>query len=264
MLEFTTSTLRVRTFTQVQPLLSGLARLVGSDAATVTQLNLRSRHEIAVLWPPRRPVLDVLPAYAALGHTHPLRAPLLRLAESPPARALPVRISDVLTPRAWKATPLYLEAMTGTSDQLCLPMSFSGATVRAVTLSRFSGAFTVRQRDVLAACAEHLSFAFCRSRPNGQFGLQLAPHPARIPLAVAGPPVRTDETEPGELDETLLSPRERQVLHLMAAALTDAQIARRLGLRPATVSKHLHRVYTRLGLRNRVDAARMWTGRPAE
>jgi len=38
--------------------------------------------------------------------------------------------------------------------------------------------------------------------------------------------------------------------------VTDAQVARRLGLRPATVSKHLHRVYARFGLRNRADATR--------
>ncbi|MGI5292915.1 helix-turn-helix domain-containing protein [Nonomuraea polychroma] len=86
--------------------------------------------------------------------------------------------------------------------------------------------------------------------------MQLAPHPARIPLAVAG-----GRAAPGHLD---VSRREREVLHLVADGLTDAQIARRLGLRPATVSKHLHRIYTRLGLRNRAEAARLWADRPAK
>lgn len=253
-LDFTVSTLRVRTFTQVQPLLAGLSWLVGSDTATLTQLNLRTQHEVAVFWPPSRPDPGVLPAYAALGHTHPLRPALLRLATTRPAHAVPVRISDVATGPAWRATPLYREVMTGVSDQLCLPMSFSGTTTRAVTLSRASGTFTHRQRDILAACAEHLHAALTRTRPGNGYGVRLAPHPARVPLAGTGG---------GTIDATL-SARERQVLCLVAEGLTDAQIARRLGLRPATVSKHLHRVYTRLGLRNRAEAAHLWGTRPAE
>ena len=42
--------------------------------------------------------------------------------------------------------------------------------------------------------------------------------------------------------------------------LTDAQIARRLDLRPSTVSRHLHRIYTRHGLANRAAAARFYAG----
>jgi DNA-binding CsgD family transcriptional regulator len=54
-----------------------------------------------------------------------------------------------------------------------------------------------------------------------------------------------------------LSQRERQVLTLVADGLTDAQVARRLGIRPATVSRHLHRVYTRYGVANRAAAVRL-------
>jgi DNA-binding NarL/FixJ family response regulator len=60
---------------------------------------------------------------------------------------------------------------------------------------------------------------------------------------------------------TQLSTREHQVLELVARGLTDAQIAQRLALRPATVSKHLHRMYRRLGVANRAEAALRWQGR---
>jgi DNA-binding NarL/FixJ family response regulator len=55
-----------------------------------------------------------------------------------------------------------------------------------------------------------------------------------------------------------LSAREHEVLEHVARGLTDAQIAHRLALRPATVSKHLHRVYQRLGVANRAQAALLW------
>ena len=54
----------------------------------------------------------------------------------------------------------------------------------------------------------------------------------------------------------LLSPRELEVLHLVAEGATDAQVARRLGLQSSTVSKHLSRIYARLGLPNRAAAVR--------
>jgi DNA-binding CsgD family transcriptional regulator len=54
----------------------------------------------------------------------------------------------------------------------------------------------------------------------------------------------------------MLTPRARQVLTLVADGLTDAQIARRLGISPRTVSKHLERTYATLGVTNRVDALR--------
>jgi DNA-binding CsgD family transcriptional regulator len=55
-----------------------------------------------------------------------------------------------------------------------------------------------------------------------------------------------------------LSARELQVLALVAEGLTDGQISRHLDIRPATVSKHLHRVYTRHGITNRAAAVRLW------
>ncbi|MFI6485774.1 LuxR C-terminal-related transcriptional regulator [Nonomuraea sp. NPDC050663] len=252
-LEFAIATLRVRTFAHLRPLLGEVAGVVGSATATLTQLNLRTQHEVAVFWPAHRPDAERLPAYAALGHTHPLREPLSRLAVRRAGSVLPVRISDVVGAREWQASPLYREAMYGTSDQLCLPLSFHGPVLRAITLSRQRGQFTDRQRDLLVACAEHVGTAVGRVPLQGQFALQLAPQAARVPLAVAG------ERQARPLLE--LSPREGEVLRLVAEGLTDAQIARRLGVRPATVSKHLHRVYSRLGLRNRAEATRLWVDR---
>lgn len=58
-----------------------------------------------------------------------------------------------------------------------------------------------------------------------------------------------------------LTSREREVLTLVAQGLGDAQIARRLGVAPATMSKHLHRIYRRHGVANRAAAVALLPSR---
>jgi DNA-binding NarL/FixJ family response regulator len=52
----------------------------------------------------------------------------------------------------------------------------------------------------------------------------------------------------------LLSPREREVLKLVALALSNTQIASRLSLTEATVKRHLRNIFIKLGAVSRIDA----------
>lgn len=54
-----------------------------------------------------------------------------------------------------------------------------------------------------------------------------------------------------------LTPRQSQVLRLVAGGLSDGQIARRLGISESTVGKHLERVYEQAGVHTRVQASRL-------
>ena len=63
-------------------------------------------------------------------------------------------------------------------------------------------------------------------------------------------------TEGPDTTVSLLSPREVEVLALVAEGLTNPQVAQRLYLSPHTVSRHLRSVYTKLGVPSRAAAAR--------
>ncbi len=55
-----------------------------------------------------------------------------------------------------------------------------------------------------------------------------------------------------------ITPRESDVLDLLTEGLTDRQIARRLGISPRTVDKHLGHAYSKLEVTGRVAAATRW------
>jgi len=56
-------------------------------------------------------------------------------------------------------------------------------------------------------------------------------------------------------DDGALSPREQQVWALLAQGLSNKEIANQLGLAVGTVKTYLHRLYRKLRVSSRVEAA---------
>ncbi|BCJ68671.1 response regulator [Polymorphospora rubra] len=80
-------------------------------------------------------------------------------------------------------------------------------------------------------------------RTLGRFGGQ--PAGGRVAPGAAGPA--------GDRSPTA---REREILRLVAAGMSNAAIAGRLGVTQATVKRHLTNIYAKLDARSRVDAVR--------
>jgi DNA-binding CsgD family transcriptional regulator len=72
------------------------------------------------------------------------------------------------------------------------------------------------------------------------------------PLAL--PDGRTKRQRPGDPDAALLTPREREVLTLLALGLNGPQTADRLFISPATVRTHVENAMKTLGARTRTQA----------
>lgn len=61
-----------------------------------------------------------------------------------------------------------------------------------------------------------------------------------------------------------LTPKEKECLTLAGRRLSDAEIAQRLNMAPKTVSNHLGRAYAKLGVRDRMRAAKRLSERYPE
>ena len=75
-----------------------------------------------------------------------------------------------------------------------------------------------------------------------------------LPPAVASIVVRHLAGKTPAAPEETLTPREREVLHLLAEGASNQQIARRLELSVRTVEAHLTHIYAKLGVSSRTEA----------
>lgn len=76
--------------------------------------------------------------------------------------------------------------------------------------------------------------------------------PQTVTLSVSPESLRARAEEPE--DPSTLSTREREVLVLVSEALSNRQIATRLGVAEATVKRHLRNIFTKLEAVSRIDA----------
>jgi DNA-binding NarL/FixJ family response regulator len=62
----------------------------------------------------------------------------------------------------------------------------------------------------------------------------------------------------------VLTPRESEVINLVAAGSSNRDVAETLFISEATVKVHLRHIYERLDVRNRTEAVAKWLARPVE
>jgi DNA-binding NarL/FixJ family response regulator len=123
--------------------------------------------------------------------------------------------------------------------------------VRIVVLTSFSD--RDRVNDALAAGAVGYLLKDCE--PADLLAAVRAAAAGHVPLdpRVAGVLLPDASSRP----EDAMSPRELEVLRLVAQGLANKQIGRRLGISERTVKAHLGRVFRQLGVADRTSAA-LW------
>jgi DNA-binding CsgD family transcriptional regulator/pimeloyl-ACP methyl ester carboxylesterase len=172
-------------------------------------------------------------------------------------RAMADGIRGAVTPRIARAT---LQAASATDVTEQLP------NVAAPTL-------VLHRRD-MAQIPVDLSRSLAKELPRGRLVVLDGAQPALFmedSAAVVGMLIDffcdgiepTEEAPQGMLEGAAghsvpppggLSRREREVLRLLAAGESNRQIARRLGLSPHTVERHVANLYRKIGARGRADA----------
>jgi DNA-binding NarL/FixJ family response regulator len=104
------------------------------------------------------------------------------------------------------------------------------------------------------ASAEQIEAAI-RDAHAGRTHLDAEVQRRLVELAVVGPPA-TGAAERSRTAEDGLTPRETEVLQLIAGGLSNHEIAERLVLSHATVKTHINRIFAKIGARDRAQAVR--------
>jgi two-component system, NarL family, response regulator DevR len=154
------------------------------------------------------------------------------------------------------------------ADVLALDASFDPASGPLAALDRIATAAPGLRVVVLADAPDQ---RLCMAARSGELdGVVLTSAPgvelvAALAQVVAGHSVfpagwlRQGEAAAGSpLDQ--LSPRQREVLQLLSLGMDNDQIAARLYISRNTVKFHVRTIYERLGVHNRVEAARVLAG----
>jgi DNA-binding CsgD family transcriptional regulator len=210
--------------------LDALAELIPCDAIGYTEIDRIGRRVIEYVGTDDDDDDDDL--FWQIVDEHPLCRHQLAYADFSPKR-----LSDVISQRQLERTRVYAEWFRPYRivAELEVGILRSRARTRNFVLDRSHGDFSERDVVVLGLVAPHLA----RIHETTQLR-----HAA-------------DLSDPGSLDR--LTTREAEVLELVAAGLTNAEIAERLWISPGTVKKHLDNVYAKLGVANRTAAATLVT-----
>ena len=143
-----------------------------------------------------------------------------------------VKTSDFYSARQWHSTGMYIDCIRpqGLEHHLMLALpelpEVAAAPGRYVRLVFHGGPgpdFSERDRAMLTLLRPHLYQAYLDAERRR--------HPV-----------------------LRLTPRQNDLLHLLAAGHTNTQIARRLGISEGTVRTHLENIYERLGVSSRTAA----------
>lgn len=237
LLDFATLTREVGwSDTDLRPLLDGVAGLVPCDFVTITLIHPDPAQAWCSASTPSPMTADLFDAFTRYADDHPYVQSLAQIEHRQPAR-----LSDLASVARFRQTALYLEHFKplGTTDQLCLAVDVRGAALVGLSLNASGRDFSDRDVEVVGQLWPHLRGAL---REHDRLAA------VQQRLSAGGSPVAAAAL-------TRLSPRERDVAHLVALGLADKQIGTRLSITPRTVEKHIEHILDKLDVQSRALVA---------
>jgi DNA-binding NarL/FixJ family response regulator len=129
----------------------------------------------------------------------------------------------------------------------------AGGPAQVVVLTSFSD----QKRIIDALDAGAAGYVLKHADPDELLDAIRAAHQGGSPLDPKAARVLLDRQRTGPASSSQLSEREEQVLRLVADGHANKIIARRLGIAERTVKAHLTRVFQRIGVTDRTQAA-LW------
>ena len=213
-----------------------LPRLVSSELTTLSVCNLDTGHRSVVSDQPGAISARDLEVFDRYFFDHPLVREHGRN-----SCAVTKRIGDLLPEAEFQRTPLYNDYYRSVriDHAMAVPIHVDRRFLVSFVLNRSKRDFSDRDRACLEIIRPHLGNLYRLSVAANRAGD--APAPAESTVRSAALALQ-------------LTPRERDVLHWLAAGKTDRDIAAILYISPRTVQKHLQRIYDKLGVETRTAA----------
>ena len=210
-------------------MLTLIRRLVPCDSASYNEINPVDAEALIVVSGGASVTPEESRVFAAHAHENPLVA-----YQSTTRDGLPRRLSDFIGRRELHRLPIYslVYRSLALEAQLGCALQTTESPIVGLALNRERGDFSDRDVAVMTAAASVLVQVWSTARLAVQDSLD----------ACTGS----------------LTPRQREVIELVACGATNQQIALALLISERTVAKHLEHAYRVLGVSNRTSAAAVW------
>jgi DNA-binding CsgD family transcriptional regulator len=208
------------------PVLEALRRLIPCEVISYGHYAARGRR-----WAIRTAPDGVAPVPAPISDAYDRLHDQDPFLPSPRTIGRAVRVSDLMRPHELHALEFYQEVVRplGMEHSIQLWLLRGEEIVGGFGFDAAAADFSDRDLDVLDFLAPDLLRLYRRAATHRRMN--------------------------GETDATaVLTPRELEVVRLVAVGLTNPEIARTLFIAPGTVRKHLENAYARLGVRSRAAA----------
>lgn len=209
-----------------------LARLIPCEVASFNAIDPNELTVVATDVPEGTCTEQMRAILATHLHGHPLIAALMQLRE-PTA----LRLSDVMSQYRFAQTPVacdfYRPIGLAHAQSLVGKGECAQGLVVMLSCDRRGRDFSDRESDLLRALMPHIIRAYSISR-------------------------RLAAIEACASTLGQLTPRENEILVLLADGATNEGIARELAISPRTVQAHLDRLYRKFGVANRTSAVALY------